>query len=545
MTVDFGPSLQETFYAYVPPEVSSLYNRSASSDAAGGRAVATVPSRHRGLYAKFSNLSPNDLYVWTVVPESGQRTLAARIEPFGSYGTATHPGSKFAATLSADDSDSSVVVDWQVTEASGSNFHYDPFGGTQAARKALGDGSTGLALYQMQLKNLVFASQYRAFTGNEWLALYGQRMPPRFHMWRADAMGQTHAVETREIHFVENPDDSELRRGMSAYGPRPDQVGRMRRYRATHPTLNLTLTVLSGSPRVFEIQNFLSRVEVEHLLSLARGSGSSSFDPSQSTSPSDGSTTSQTWIERHRDFMVDAIYKRAADVLQMNEALLRIRRKSEIPEFVDSDIGVAERLQVVNYRVGQAEQPQYDFSVPNLVRLQPSRFATMVLYLNDDMEGGETTFPKWLNAESDEPLKVRGVCGVTRGRWALLWLASTAMVDFIADLFSPSLLSGHVWSLYLSSCLCVTSRFLHTMKIKPVLGKAILFYNMLPDGNYDERSLHASAPVVKGEKVRSMERASPCQNGHGKLKRSRSQLRNFLVRPVASQLMDLGPRLGP
>jgi hypothetical protein len=39
-------------------------------------------------------------------------------------------------------------------------------------------------------------------------------------------------------------------------------------------------------------------------------------------------------------------------------------------------------------------------------------------------------------------------------------------------------------------------------QVKPEKGKAILFYNLLPDGNYDDRSLHAAAPVRKGEKVR-------------------------------------------
>lgn len=83
-----------------------------------------------------------------------------------------------------------------------------------------------------------------------------------------------------------------------------------------------------------------------------------------------------------------------------------------------------------------------DFSIPPLVHGQPSRFATMLFYLNDDMEGGETSFPAWLNAETGSPLMV-----------------------------------------------------------KPERGKAVLFYNMLPDGNYDERSIHAAMPVKKGEKV--------------------------------------------
>ena len=72
---------------------------------------------------------------------------------------------------------------------------------------------------------------------------------------------------------------------------------------------------------------------------------------------------------------------------------------------------------------------------------QASRFATLLLYLNEGMEGGETSFPRWLNGETTEILEV-----------------------------------------------------------KPEVGKAVLFYNVLPDGNYDERSQHAAKPVIKGEK---------------------------------------------
>ncbi len=61
--------------------------------------------------------------------------------------------------------------------------------------------------------------------------------------------------------------------------------------------------------------------------------------------------------------------------------------------------------------------------------------------MNEGMEGGETSFPRWLNGETTDVLQV-----------------------------------------------------------KPEVGKAVLFYNVLPDGNYDERSQHAAKPVLKGEK---------------------------------------------
>ena len=38
------------------------------------------------------------------------------------------------------------------------------------------------------------------------------------------------------------------------------------------------------------------------------------------------------------------------------------------------------------------------------------------------------------------------------------------------------------------------------LKVHPGKGSCILFYDMLPDGNMDELTLHAGLPVKKGEK---------------------------------------------
>ena len=87
------------------------------------------------------------------------------------------------------------------------------------------------------------------------------------------------------------------------------------------------------------------------------------------------------------------------------------------------------------------DTPHHDFAVPSLAEGQPMRFATILFYLNEGMQGGETSFPKWHNADTGDQLAV-----------------------------------------------------------KPETGKAVLFYSLLPDGNMDERSQHAAVPVTAGEK---------------------------------------------
>ena len=436
MTVDFGAGYKEPIYAYVTPDVSTFYN------ATKGTRQEVMP-RFSGLYGKFINLGRDVVTLYWDDGKGSQPTFISDIEPFGATGTSTYPNHNFFAVIKSD-AQKREAQRWTI-EPDNMVYYYDPYGGTDAAAKAL--STHELQLYQMQLQNLVFVHQYKEFTGRDWLALYKQKKPPRFHMWRADSLGQTYSIQTKEIHFVEIPDQAELERGMSAYGPRPDQVDRMRRYRDTHTTLNLTMTVLSCAPRVFEINNFLSDAEVDHILQLlskadlkrSTVSGGGGLDSSQHTSNT--RTSKNSWLPRSQDFVTDAIYKRSADLLQMDEALLRSRRASEIPEMSESHVSVAERLQAVNYKPGEQYQAHHDFAMPGLVNYQPSRFATILFYLNDDFTGGETSFPRWLNAETDRPLNV-----------------------------------------------------------KPEKGKAILFYSMLPDGNYDERSQHASLPVKEGEK---------------------------------------------
>ena len=98
----------------------------------------------------------------------------------------------------------------------------------------------------------------------------------------------------------------------------------------------------------------------------------------------------------------------------------------------------AEDMQVVHYVNGQKYDSHHDWGVSGYPE---SRFITLLIYLTDMADedaGGETAFPKGANGLG--------------------------------------------------------------FKITPRKGSAVLFYNLLEDGNGDDLALHAALPVYRGEK---------------------------------------------
>lgn len=124
-----------------------------------------------------------------------------------------------------------------------------------------------------------------------------------------------------------------------------------------------------------------------------------------------------------------------------NSLFLRAADVLQLPEnIVNSGTGGnAELMQIVHYQDGEKYDPHYDWGATR----HEDRFITMLLYLTDmasEHAGGATAFPKGVGRDGN------------------------------------------------------------AFQVHPGRGSAVLFYNMLPDGNADVTSLHSALPVREGEK---------------------------------------------
>ncbi|KAJ0966885.1 hypothetical protein J5N97_023802 [Dioscorea zingiberensis] len=191
--------------------------------------------------------------------------------------------------------------------------------------------------------------------------------------------------------------------------------------------------VLSWEPRAFIYHNFLSKEECEHLISLAKPHMEKSTVVDSQTGRSKDSrvrTSSGTFLKRGRDKTIRAIEKRIADFT-----------------FIPVEHG--EGLQVLHYEVGQKYESHFDYFVDELnSKNGGQRIATVLMYLSDVEEGGETVFPS-------------------------------------AKVNSSSL----PWYNELSEC------GKKGLSVRPKIGDALLFWSMKPDATLDPTSLHGGCPT--------------------------------------------------
>lgn len=192
--------------------------------------------------------------------------------------------------------------------------------------------------------------------------------------------------------------------------------------------------IISWSPRIIVLHNFLSMEECDYLRALARPrlQVSTVVDAKTGKGIKSEVRTSSGMFLNHAEKkypMVQAIEK-------------RISVFSQVP------VENGELIQVLRYEQNQYYKPHHDyFSDTFNLKRGGQRVATMLMYLSDNVEGGETYFP----------------------------MAGTG------------------------ECSC-GGKTVKGLSVKPNKGDAVLFWSMGLDGQSDPNSIHGGCDVLSGEK---------------------------------------------
>ena len=132
--------------------------------------------------------------------------------------------------------------------------------------------------------------------------------------------------------------------------------------------------------KIYEFDNLLTNKECEQIIEMAKPNISKSTVMSkEGTHP--GRTSSHIFLKPNNDLLkkIDQI----------------------VYSYLQIPVENYEELQVVNYKSTQKYDAHYDACDPSdqickddIARLGSLRYATFIIYLNDDFTGGETEFPK-------------------------------------------------------------------------------------------------------------------------------------------------------
>jgi len=206
--------------------------------------------------------------------------------------------------------------------------------------------------------------------------------------------------------------------------------------------------VISQSPRIYLFENLLSAAECDFLIALVNGR----LKPAGVVLQTEDKHTVQTQSRNNEQIWITPQEESSIPVLK--HILKRMHRVAHIP---DTD---AEALQIGRYMSEQKYESHVDTDPGHDVE----RPATLLTYLSDVEEGGDTLFP----------LQERSKCSSG-------WHESDGKKVF-------------------GCARCCEENISGTVRVRPRRGSAILFFNHDLNGKVDPLSEHAACPVRKGVK---------------------------------------------
>mmetsp|Transcript_15870 Transcript_15870/g.34334 ORF Transcript_15870/g.34334 Transcript_15870/m.34334 type:complete len:638 (+) Transcript_15870:325-2238(+) len=548
-----GRSIRGTTKVYDRPHVSTFYRSKYASPKNSLAILQQVEPNYQippasltftGYAAKFINLSLNAVNLYwdggriPSGPRAGEmhKVLVGTIPSMESIGTSSFPGHTFYVTPTYDKDH--ILQRWSITEDEPVLYH-DPLAdmSAEAQREEMERLTSEGKWTEKQrfgreawMVDRSFGRDYLVKTGSVWLANFpqpylhfngdnasvdeeGSSLPlvddeveavqhgHRMHMWQADYIGQTHRVDTPSLYYNTLPERLE-RLTKNDYSPKFEEkrLLEMRQFQSSsvkekktdsnNATMPITLKVLSCAPRVLETKKFLSPVEVQHLIDLASGakgdvamerstvlaSNAKGNEPSKQVRGSKADARSSTggWIHREQDTVVDTIFRRVADLLNIDEHLMR----DQVQDYSDTKEGekwlpthdrIVEAMQLIRYVPGEGYAAHHDFTYPSIEnRYQPKRYATVLLYLTGEGDVVEEGVRRSASSGKSGSNGIQQDDGLQGGQTTF-----------------PR---------------AITTDFHDGVKVEPESGKAILFYNVLPDGNMDDLSQHSGGKVEKGVK---------------------------------------------
>ncbi len=223
---------------------------------------------------------------------------------------------------------------------------------------------------QLETEKEDFLRHYFERTGKRWLNYYPRDMWTEHYMYKPTYVGEVWKITSNASYFVEC---GECKAGMeesaACDGLELEFAGEsvFCRQKLKEP-LHFEIVAKCTRPKVFTLENMISDFENKHIIDA----GERCF-----------AGNNNSWIDRESSPVIDAVVRRMADVIQIDESKLRFNAS-------------AEKIQLMYYGKTKFLESHHDY----IRRIPHTRFLTFLIYLNEPAKGGETAFLgefAWIN----------------------------------------------------------------------------------------------------------------------------------------------------